>query len=119
VLIFPPPKFRPHRARRERAPSQAGLTITQVKISAGGPFDLVVTFSGPITWNGIDLPMAFQSFTTDGFFDSPVGVIAVGTNWIQVEFNGDTLVGSPWQVIGAMEGITPAVAWPQAGVVVA
>jgi hypothetical protein len=45
-------------------------------------------------------------------------VIATGSNWIEVEFNGAASAGATWQLDGPMTGISPTVTWPQSGTVV-
>ena len=46
-------------------------------------------------------------------------MLASGSDWIEVEFNAEVAIGAAWQLNGPAAGITPAVAWPQAGVVTA
>ena len=36
-----------------------------------------------------------------------------------IEFNAGVDVGAAWALVGAMAGISPAVAWPQSGTVTA
>jgi hypothetical protein len=78
---------------------------------------LIVTFSGAITWNGVDVPNAFRAFTDDGFFEGCIEVLDVGADWIRVGFNAGVAVGAAWELDSAMAGITPAVAFPQSGTV--
>ena len=76
-----------------------------------------VTFSAPITWNGVDVPYAFEAYTQDEVMEPCIYVFSVGANFVELEFNAPVDVGAAWQVVGAMAGITPSVAWPQAGIV--
>ena len=46
-----------------------------------------------------------------------LGVTGTGTNFVDLEFNAGVEAGAPWELSGAMDGITPAVAFPQSGVV--
>jgi hypothetical protein len=89
VDIIPPPQQYPRRRARTRrtapAPTPpAGLTIVSVTISLVVDTQLILTFSGAVAWNGIDLPYAFQVFTHDGFMDGCIGVLAVGADWIEL-----------------------------------
>ena len=111
-----PPRRRKRRAMGAPLPPPLGLMITDVEITTVAQ-QLKVSFSGPIIWNGTDVPGEFKAFTTDGFFDSPINVIGVGADWMELEFNGAVLAGAAWELNGAMAGITPDVAWPQSGVV--
>ena len=104
------------KAQRQQPAPPAGLTITSV-VFIPATSELIVYFSGPIVWNGIDLPSEFKAFTEDGYFDSPTSVRGVGPDWIHFDFNAGAPPGSAWEVVGLMAGITPAVAWPQSGVV--
>ena len=116
MLTNGPPQYRKRRGQpKPTAQPPSGLIITSVTISIGA--QLVVHFSGPIAWNGLDIPYAFQAFTQDGFFDVPVGVIGVGPDWMELEFNAGCDPGAAWQLVGPMAGITPDIAFPQNGVV--
>ena len=94
----------------------AGVSIVEV---ANGSFgtQLVITFSGAIAWNGVDVPSAFRAFTGDGFFDGCIEVIGVGSNWIEVGFNAGVAPGAAWELNGVMDGITPEVSFPASGTV--
>ena len=107
------PVVPPFRRRRGKA-RPAGLAIVSV-LTQGA--ELVVTFSGPITWDGSTVPSAFQAFTTDEDFQSCINVNEVGAAYVKLEFNADVDAGAAWQLVGPMAGISPAVAWPQTGVV--
>ena len=118
---------RPRRKRRDRSlrtldPAyflrESGLAITLVKRSTPAT-QVKIFFSGNIIWNGTDTPTAFECYTSDGFMDGCIHVLASGADWIEVEFNGDVLVGAEWQVVGPMLGISQAIAWPQSGTVTA
>ena len=106
---------RPRRHARH-APTPAGLLITSVEHQAIRE-EVIIRFSGPVTWNGVDQPTAFEATTDDGPDQACLDVLATGTDWIKVEFNGGVDVGAAWELVGPMVGITPAIAWPQSGVV--
>ena len=119
-MLLPPPPLRPRRNRkRAKAPVPVavppGLTITSV-VPQTPAEEVKIFFAGPIVWDGVTTPSNFKAFTGDGFLDSPIDVLAVGPDWIEVEFNAGVAAGAAWELQGAMEGFTPAVAWPQAGV---
>ena len=111
---------KPRHRRKRRAvvePSPPlGLMITSVTISIGA--QIVVHFSGAIAWNGIDIPYEFKAFTQDGFFDVPIDVFAVGPDWMELEFNAGCDPGAAWELLGPMAGVTPDIAFPQAGNVI-
>src|SRR5688500_10527531 len=112
-IEFIPAKPRVRRTRRDAAgPASPGLTITSVQLQVV-PRQLIVRFSAPIVWNGVDVPLEFKAYTSDEFFDSPFAVVSVGADWMELEFNGAIAVGAAWEVVGAMAGITPVVAFPQ------
>src|SRR5271154_3560663 len=113
IMLIPlvPLKFRKRSGRPPRKPTvipPIGLLITQVTIP-GEDTVLRVYFSAAISWDGSSVPTQFKAFTNDGFMDSPIDVVSVGTDWIEVEFNGGLVVGRAWELDGAMAGITPAV----------
>src|SRR5437762_12612880 len=119
--MFPQPAFIPvkprvrrnrHAIARPAPPPPLGLTITSV-VFIPATSELIVSFSGPIVWNGIDVPSEFKAFTQDGYFDPPTAVLGAGPDWIHLDFNAGAPPGSAWQVDGLMTGITPAIAWPQ------
>ena len=117
----PPFIFQPRKAPRRRAKQtqpNAGLLITSVELQTYTS-SLTIRFSGPIAWNGVDVPQAFETTTEDGPDQGCVNVLGSGPDWITVEFNSGVEVGAPWQVTGPMAGITPAIAWPQSGTVAA
>jgi hypothetical protein len=95
------------------------LLITSVVIDQSSAYSLIVTFGGPITWDGIGVPASFKATTSDGPEQSCTAVLDVGDDWIMVEFNGSIESGADWELSGAMEGISGAggadVAWPQSG----
>jgi len=116
---------RPRRKRRDRSLrsldpshfiSEPGLAITSVQHQVDG---LRINFASNVTWNGSDVPGAFRADTSDGPMDGCINVLATGSNWITVEFNGSVSLGAKWMVDGPMAGITPAIAWPQSGSVTA
>ena len=118
-MITYPLKFPRQKHRRPVAKKRpSGLVITSVKRSTA-PTQVKIYFEANVAWNGSDVPAAFMCYTSDGFMDSCINVLGSGPDWIEVEFNGDVLIGAEWQVEGPMNGITPAVAWPQSGVVTA
>ena len=94
----------------------AGLLITSVEHQTTRE-EVIIRFSAPVTWNGTDVPANFQATTDDGPDQGCINVLGTGPDWIQVEFNGGVDVGAAWELVGAMAGITPAVAWPQSGTV--
>ena len=108
--------------RRERAklPSAgpAGLTIVEVQRMVINE-QIKVYFSGPVSWNGVDIPSSFKADTSDGPLDSCINVLSVGADWIELEFNGAVTVGGAWALEGPMAGISPAVSFPQSGTVTA
>ena len=91
-----------------------GLAITGVHSNL---VSVAIQFSGAVVWNGVDTPTEFKAVTEDGFLDSCITVLSTGSDWIEVEFNAGVEVGAAWELQGPMAGITPAVAWPQAGTV--
>jgi hypothetical protein len=93
-----------------------GLSITSVQ-ARPVPEQVRIFFSGAVAWNGADVPSAFKADTSDGPLDGCINVLAVGANYIEVEFNGAVSVGANWIVDGPMAGVGPPIAWPQAGVV--
>jgi hypothetical protein len=123
----PPFIFQPRKAPRRRTASNrntgpGGVTITSVEHQATRE-EVIIRFSGPITWNGVDQPTAFEATTDDGPNQPCLDVLATGTDWIRVEFNGGVDVGAAWELTGEMAGISGTggarVAWPQSGVVTA
>ena len=54
-----------------------------------------------------------------GDFLPVADVLDGGEDWIEVLILAAVEVGSAWRIVGPMDGVVPAVAWPQAGVVVA
>jgi hypothetical protein len=125
-LSWPRPRHRKHRSRSLRVLdpnfNPTALIITSVHTST--PAEQVkIFFAGNITWDGSTVPSAFRADTSDGPLDGCINVIATGSNWIEVEFNGSVSVGADWRVEGPMSGITAAgggaVAWPQSGNVTA
>ena len=116
-FIFQPRKVPRRRERQQTKPAPAGLLITSVELQTYTS-SLTIRFSGPIVWNGTDVPQAFETTTEDGPDQGCVNVLGSGPDWITVEFNSGVEVGAPWRVTGPMAGITPAIAWPQSGVVV-
>ena len=116
MLIPSTSPFRPRRRTKARTapPTPFGLLIVDVFTTGS---ECVVTFSGPITWDGSTIPANFQAFTSDEDFQSCINVLETGANWIKVEFNASVDAGAAWQLIGSMDGITPAIAWPQNGTV--
>ena len=119
MLIPVPPPYRPRRSRGKRRTqaAPAGLMIASVTLSESSDYQLVVTFSAPVTWNGVDVPAEFQATTSDGPGESCINVVTMGPDWIEVEFNGSIEVGADWSVDSPMSGISPIVAAPQSGVV--
>ncbi|HEX3355953.1 MAG TPA: hypothetical protein VHS31_03135 [Tepidisphaeraceae bacterium] len=111
-----PSKRRVRRKRRDVQVARTGLTIVNVTVG-DLTFNLKVFFSAPIAWDGSTVPFAFSAFTNDGVMEGCIYVDAVGADWIEVEFNADVSVGAAWQLEAAMDGITPAVRWPQNGTV--
>ena len=85
--------------------------------------EVIIRFSGPVTWNGVDQPTAFEATTDDGPNQACLDVLASGPDWIRVEFNGAVDAGAAWELVGPMAGITgtggAAIAWPQSGNVTA
>jgi hypothetical protein len=119
-FIFQPRKV-PRRRERHAPPGSGGangIAITSVQLSTPAT-QVKIHFASNVTWNGTDVPSAFKADTIDGPLDGCINVLGSGPNWIEVEFNGDVAVGANWQVAAPMAGITPAVAWPQSGVVTA
>ena len=120
MLIPVAPRFRKRdelpKARRPSVAPPAGLTIINVTPGTA-PGLLYVEFSAPISWNGVDVPYAFEAYTQDEVMEPCIYVNSVGANFVELEFNVPVDVGAAWQVNAAMAGITPAVAWPQSGVV--
>jgi hypothetical protein len=118
MIIIPVPFRRRRRRRRPPQVPSAGPGLAIVSVVPQVPREQVrVYFAGPIAWDGATTPSNFRAYTQDGFMDSPVDVIAAGEHWIEVEFNGGLDAGAAWAVVGPLDGITPAVAWPQAGAV--
>ena len=111
------PRKSPRRRERRAAPNP-GLLITAVHTTAT-PTQVKIYFAANVTWNGTDVPSAFKADTSDGPLDGCINVLGTGPDWIEVEFNGDVSAGANWQVAAPMAGITPAIAGPQSGVVVA
>jgi len=91
--------------------------ITSVVTAEESPEQVRIYFAAPVAWDGVTTPSNFKAYTGDGFMDSPVDVVAAGADWVRVEFNGSVAAGAAWEVVGPLDGITPAVAWPQAGTV--
>src|SRR5215213_8500797 len=118
--IFNPVRETPRR-RKRRSTVPSGSMITGVSIHTGIATQLIVTFSSPITWDGVSVPYEFRAFTEDGIFDSPANVVGVGSEggWMELEFNADVEDGAAWELGGAMAGISPAVSFPQSGTVAA
>src|SRR5215831_7428806 len=101
-MILSAAKYRRRKPRITRPP--VGLAIVAVRTST--PAEQVkIYFSAPITWNGTDTPTSFMAYTSDGFVDSCINVIAAGSDWIEVEFNGSVAAGADWQLNGPMAGI--------------
>ena len=117
MLLPTPSKFRKRRGTAE-AQSQTGLAITSVQRHATINEQVKIFFAAPITWDGATTPSHFSVVTDEGR-ECPLDVLSAGSNWIEVEFNGAVSVGATWQLNGPAAGISPAVAWPQAGVVTA
>ena len=111
---------KPAHRRRKRQPGGAaaptGLLITSVEHQTYTA-SLTIRFNGPITWNGTDVPQAFETTTEDGPNQGCVNVLGSGPDWITVEFNSGVEIGARWELTGAMAGVTPLVAWPQSGTV--
>ena len=109
---------RVHRKRRDVPVGAAnGLLIASVEVQAIAN-QLIVRFSGPIVWNGVEVPYEFVAFTEDGFMDPPANVLGAGADWMELEFNASVAPGAAWELNGPMLGISPEVSFPQAGVVV-
>ncbi len=77
---------------------------------------MFVYFTGPIFWNGVDVPYEFKAVTDDGL-DSPANVLSAGEDFIELEFNANVAFGAAWELDGAMAGISPAVVFPASGTV--
>jgi hypothetical protein len=111
---------RPMRRRKRRLGAgtggAAGVLITSVEHQTIRE-EVIIRFSGPITWNGVDQPTAFEATTDDGPDQPCLDVLATGADWIRVEFNGGVDVGAAWALVGPMAGISPVIAWPQSGMV--
>lgn len=109
-----------HRRRRRRAPSAAplnpGLLVTSVTVAGDSPLHVVVTFSAPVETDA-SLPDNFLCAVSGGSLVPPADVLDSGTNWIELLFLSDVEAGAAWRIDGPLAGITPAVAWPQSGVV--
>ena len=116
MIKFARRKRRNRNFRRRRDGITPGLLITAVQKTLEG---LKVSFAGSMSWDGASVPGTFRADTSDGPLDGCINVLATGSNWIEVEFNGSVDVGANWLVDGPMAGITPAVAWPQSGTVTA
>jgi hypothetical protein len=118
VILYPlAPRKRKSR-RRVGSGVPNGILVTSVHLSTPAT-QVKIFFAGNVTWNGSDVPSAFRADTSDGPLDACINVLGTGPDWIEVEFNGNVAAGANWQVDGPMAGITPAVAWPQSGVVTA
>jgi hypothetical protein len=105
--------------RRRRLPSAeraqpGGLRIASV-VNGSAPERLRINFAANVTWNGVGRPLSFQAYTGDEFMDSALDVVETGTDWIEVDFNAEVTLGAAWQLIAPLDGIAPAVAWPQNG----
>lgn len=114
MLLPIPPKFRKSRSRTKPV-NTGGLAITSV-ITSGS--EVAVHFSGPVAWDGVTVPSAFQAFTTDEQFQSCINVTEVGAAFVKLEFNAGVDPGAAWILTGPMAGITPDIAWPQSGTVI-
>ena len=118
MILYPlAPRKRKSR-RRVGSGVPNGILVTSVHLSTPAT-QVKIFFAGNVTWNGSDVPSAFRADTIDGPLDACINVLGTGPDWIEVEFNGNVAAGANWQVDGPMAGITPAVAWPQSGVVTA
>ena len=99
----------------------AALVIPSVQTDT--PAEQVkIFFNGNVSWDGSTVPSALRCDTSDGPLDACINVIAVGSNWVEVEFNGSVAAGANWQLDAPMAGIASAtggVAWPQSGTVTA
>ena len=113
---FTPRRPMHRRKRRLGAAAPTGVLITSVEHQTTRE-EVIIRFSAPVTWNGVDVPSNFEATTDDGPDQPCLDVLATGADWIKVEFNGGVDVGAAWELVGAMAGITPAVAWPQSGTV--
>ena len=91
------------------------MTITQVIVNGS---ELNIQLSGTVVWDGVTVPSNFRAFTTDGDWQSCIGVTEVGAGYVKLEFNAGVDIGAEWALDGPMDGLTPAIAWPQSGVVV-
>jgi hypothetical protein len=96
-------------------PPPPGLAIVSVTGNPGDGF-AAITFSADIVWDGESSPSAFRVLTASGM-QGALSVLDVGADWIVVEFDAGLAEDATWELNAAMAGITPAVAWPQSGVV--
>ena len=110
------PRFRKDRRGRIKRLGRSGLLITAVQHQTTRE-EVIIRFSGPVTWNGVDQPTTFEATTDDGPDQPCLDVLASGADWIKVEFNAGVDVGAAWELVGEMAGITPRIAWPQNGTV--
>ena len=117
MLVPVPTKYRKRSAQPKIRPQTTpplGLLVTSVVLGTSNT-QLVVTFNGSITWDGVGAPAEFKATTSDGPDQSCIGIVDFTADSITVEFNGEIEVGATWEVTGALTGISPAVAWPQSG----
>lgn len=105
-----------HRRKRRQSLPVGGEGLAIVGVTTTGS-EIIINFSDSVTWDGSTVPSSFQAFTTDGDWQSVINVLGTGASWIRVEFNAGVDVGAGWALTGPMEGITPAIAWPQNGTV--
>src|SRR5690242_8603567 len=85
-----------HRRRKRQLPAPpVGLLITSVEHQSTRE-EVIIRFSGPVTWNGTDQPTAFEATTDDGPNQACLDVLGTGPDWIKVEFNGGVDIGAAW-----------------------